>query len=163
MNTSSFPTFNVTSVAPDPSPVTYTSGANITYNGWQIQITGTPRAGDSFTTQSNTNGVGDNRNALLLGGLQTELTLAGSTASYQDLYGQTVAQVGSSTRQADVSRQAQESLLQQVTGSRDSVSGVNLDEEAAALIRFQQAYQAAAQVITSSNVLFDALLNAVRR
>lgn len=156
-------TFNITGVAPNPSPVAYTSGANITYNGWQIQITGSPQAGDSFTVEQNTNGVGDNRNALLLGGLQTQLTLSGSTASYQDLYGKTVAQVGSTTRQADVSRQAQESLLQQVTEARDAVSGVNLDEEAADLVRFQQAYQAAAQVISSSNSLFDALLNAVRR
>jgi flagellar hook-associated protein 1 FlgK len=53
--------------------------------------------------------------------------------------------------------------LQQVTEARDAVSGVNLDEEAADLVRFQQAYQAAAQVISSSNSLFDALLNAVRR
>lgn len=156
-------TFAVTGVAPDPSPVAYTSGANIAYNGWQIQITGTPQAGDTFTLQQNTNGVSDNRNALLLGGLQTQLSLAGSSASYQDLYGQVVAQVGSTTHQADISRQAQESLLGQVTAARDAVSGVNLDEEAADLVRFQQAYQAAAQVISSSNSLFDALLNAVRR
>ncbi|MBI3343965.1 MAG: flagellar hook-associated protein FlgK [Gammaproteobacteria bacterium] len=156
-------TFAVTGVAPNPSPVAYTSGANIAYNGWQIQITGTPQAGDTFTLQQNTNGVSDNRNALLLGGLQTQLTLAGSSASYQDLYGQVVAQVGSTTHQADISRQAQESLLGQVTAARDAVSGVNLDEEAADLVRFQQAYQAAAQVISSSNSLFDALLNAVRR
>ena len=156
-------TFAVTGVAPDPSPVTYTSGTNIAYNGWQIQITGTPQAGDTFTIQQNANGVSDNRNALLLGGLQTQLTLAGSSASYQDLYGQVVAQVGATTHQADIGRQAQEGLLRQVTGARDAVSGVNLDEEAADLVRFQQAYQAAAQVISSSNNLFDALLNAVRR
>ncbi len=156
-------TFNVTGVAPDPSPVAYTSGTNIAYNGWQIQISGAPKVGDVFTIQPNANGVGDNRNALLLGGLQAKLTLAGSTASYQDLYGQSVAQVGATTHQADITRQAQESLLRQVTDARDSVSGVNLDEEAAELIRFQQAYQAAAQVITSANTLFDTLLNAVRR
>jgi len=156
-------TFAVTGVAPNPSPVTYTSGTNIAYNGWQIQVTGTPQAGDTFTIQQNANGVSDNRNALLLSGLQTQLTLAGSSASYQDLYGQVVAQVGSTTHQADISRQAQESLLGQVTAARDAVSGVNLDEEAADLVRFQQAYQAAAQVISSSNSLFDALLNAVRR
>ncbi len=156
-------TFAVTGVVPDPSPVTYTSGANIAYNGWQIQITGTPQAGDTFTVQRNTNGVSDNRNALLMGGLQTQLTLSGSSASYQDLYGQVIAQVGSTTHQADISRQAQEGLLRQVTAARDAVSGVNLDEEAADLVRFQQAYQAAAQVISSSNSLFDALLNAVRR
>lgn len=155
-------TFAVTGVAPDPSPVAYTSGANIAYNGWQIQVTGTPQAGDTFTIQQNTNGASDNRNALLLGGLQKQLTLAGSSASYQDLYGQVVAQVGSTTHQADISRQAQDNLLKQVTAARDAVSGVNLDEEAADLVRFQQAYQAAAQVISGSNALFDALLSAVR-
>ena len=74
-----------------------------------------------------------------------------------------VAQVGSTTHQADISRQSQEGLLKQVIAARDAVSGVNLDEEAADLVRFQQAYQAAAQVISSSNALFDALLSAVRR
>lgn len=156
-------TFTVTGVAPDPSPVAYTSGANIDLNGWRVQINGAPQAGDSFTVQRNTGGVSDNRNALLLAGLRTQLTLAGGNASYQDAYGQLVADVGSSTRQADIGRKAQETQLAQVKNARDAVSGVNLEEEAADLVRFQQAYQAAAQVIGIADKLFQSLLMAIRR
>lgn len=156
-------TFTVTGVSPDPSPVAYTSGANIDFNGWRVQINGAPQAGDSFTVQHNTGGVSDNRNALLLAGLRTQLTLAGGNASYQDAYGQLVADVGSSTRQADIGRKAQETQLAQVKNAREAVSGVNLEEEAAALMRFQQAYQAAAQVISIADTLFQSLLLAIRR
>ncbi|RJQ47999.1 MAG: flagellar hook-associated protein FlgK [Gammaproteobacteria bacterium] len=156
-------TFTVTGVAPDPSPLAYTSGGNIDLNGWRIQITGAPQAGDSFTVERNTSGVSDNRNALLLAGLRTQLTLAGGNASYQDAYGQLVADVGSSTHQADIGRKAQETQLAQVKNARDATSGVNLEEEAADLVRFQQAYQAAAQVISIADTLFQSLLLALRR
>jgi flagellar hook-associated protein 1 FlgK len=64
----------------NPAGVAYTSGANITYNGWTTQITGTPRAGDTFTIARNISGVADNRNALLLTALQTTNTVANGTA-----------------------------------------------------------------------------------
>ncbi len=146
----------------NPTGVAYTSSGSITYNGWTIQIGGTPAAGDVFTVEANTGGVGDNRNALLLAGLQTRNTLQNGTASFQSAYASFVADAGVQTHQADISQQAQKSLLDQATAQRDSLSGVNLDEEAANLIKFQQAYQAAAQVIATSNTLFDTLLGAVR-
>ena len=74
-----------------------------------------------------------------------------------------MADVGTKTRQADINRQAQATLLNQVTQARESASGVNLDEEAASLVRFQQAYQAAARVISTANTLFTTLLDALRR
>ena len=126
-------------------------------------MTGTPAAGDVFRVGANTNGVSDNRNALLLAQLQTQRTLDNGTATYQDAYGQLVANVGTQTRQAEITRNAQEVLKNQAIESRDSLSGVNLDEEAADLVRLQQAYQAAAQVIAVSDTLFQALLGAVRR
>ena len=89
--------------------------------------------------------------------------MAGGSASITDSYIVMVADVGSDTKQAELSAIAQRGVLDKAISSRDSVSGVNLDEEAANLIRFQQAYQAAAQVITVANTLFDTLLNAVRR
>ena len=61
--------------------------------------------------------------------------------------------------QASISRDAQEVLTDEARDTRDSVSGVSLDEEAADLLRFQQAYQANAQVIQAANRLFDAILN----
>lgn len=141
----------------------YTSGGNIDANGWRTQISGVPRTGDKFTVDSNAGGVGDNRNALLLADLRSVKTLAGGTADFQNAYGQMVADVGNQTRQADITRAAQEQRLQQAEEAWSAVSGVNLDEEAANLVRFQQAYQAAAQVVAVSNQLFQTLLQSFGR
>jgi len=74
-----------------------------------------------------------------------------------------VFQVGAQTHSAQVSSSAQESLLNQATLERESLAGVNLDEEAANLLKYQQSYQAAAQVVTVANTLFDTLIGAIRR
>lgn len=141
----------------------YTSGATIAFNGLEAVVTGSANLGDRFSIAGNQGGVGDNRNMLALAGLQTKATLDKGNASYLDVYGRMVANVGAKSQQAAITRDAQATLLQQSVSARESVSGVNLDEEAAALIRFQQAYQAAAQVISTANELFQTLLGAVRR
>ncbi len=86
--------------------------------------------------------MGDNRNALLLSGLQGRATLLGSNASYDEVYSNMVADVGISTSQANIAKESREALLTQAKNARDSKSGVNLDEEAANIVKFQQAYQA---------------------
>lgn len=154
-------TFSVsspTSVPPILAGAGYTEGADISYNGWTVKITGAPANGDVFTVGPNTNGVSDNRNALLLVGLQTRNTLAGSTASYQSAYSQIVSSIGVQTRDINVTAQAQESLLKQSQQAQQSLSGVNLDEEAANLLRYQQAYQAAGKMMQIASTMFDTLL-----
>ena len=141
----------------------YVSGSNITFNGMQVSISGQPNLGDIFTVAPNNSGVSDNRNALLLANIQTQLTLKGNTASFEGAYSQLIVDVGSKTHQADINREAQRGLLNQAIDARESKSGVNLDEEAADLIRFQQSYQAAAQVIATADSLFQTLIDAVRR
>jgi flagellar hook-associated protein 1 FlgK len=131
--------------------------------GYQARITGNPAAGDEFSIDYNSGGVGDNRNALLLAGLQGERLMDSGNTSFNDAFGGLVADIGSKTRQAQISSSAQQTILQQNQAQRASVSGVNLDEEAADLIRFQQAYQAAAQVIAVADTLFSTLIDAVRR
>ena len=140
----------------------FSSGANIDVNGWRVQVTGTPRAGDQFVVEPNNGGIGDNTNARLLAGLQSTRILDGGTATYQEAYGSLVAEVGSQTHQSEVSKAALKTLMEHAVNSREQVSGVNLDEEAADLLRFQQAYQAAAQVIATGNAVFQELINAVR-
>ncbi len=142
----------------DPANVAYTSGGNVTYNGWTIQITGTPAAGDVFTVSLNSSGVADNRNAVLLGALQTQTPMVGGTASYQSAYSQIISQVGSKTQQVEVTGKAQQSLADQATTALQSLSGVNLDEEAANLLRYQQAYQASARVLDIASKLFEEIL-----
>jgi flagellar hook-associated protein 1 FlgK len=114
-------------------------------------------AGSPFT------GVGDNTNALALAELQKTPTLGGGKSTFEDVYGEIVANVGGRTHTADINNQAQEKLLGQAKEELGRISGVNLDEEAANLLRYQQAYQAAAQVIRVVNSTFDTLIAAVRQ
>lgn len=147
------------------NPATEGAGKQFTFAGFggiTFTLAGTPQTGDSFVIGNNTNAAGDNRNALALGDLRSALTLANSTATYENAYGQMVADVGTNTHRAQVNQNAQQSVLAQATEARDSVAGVNLDEEAANMVRFQQAYQAAAQMIAVSNSVFQTMLNAVK-
>ncbi len=152
---------------PVSGPTAYAPGVDTTigYSGMQFTISRTPLSGDTFTLERNTGAVSDNRNALELAALQTKRTLvdngAGATVDYQSAYGQLVSMVGTRTHQADVAGTAQNSVLEQATARRESVSGVNLDEEAADLMRYQQAYQATAQVLSTARSLFNSLLDAL--
>jgi len=131
--------------------------------GYSVKLSGAAATGDEFSTEYNTGGVGDNRNALLLSATANLKLMANGTASIFDSYSALVADVGSDTKQSELNALAQSRVLDQAVATRESISGVNLDEEAANLLRYQQAYQAAAQVITVANAMFDTLLNAVRR
>ena len=115
-------------------------------------------ASDASTVAPNVNGIPDARNALALGELQTQLTVAGGTSSFQSSYAQLVSSVGNKTREIGVTRNAQESLRDQSVAAREAMSGVNLDEEAANLLKYQQAYQAAARVMQIGSQLFEELL-----
>ncbi len=154
-------TFNVTGAGTgNPVGVAYpTASGSISYNGWTVQISGSPVAGDVFNVASNTNGAGDNRNALLMAGLQTKNLMENGTASLSGLYSQLVGEVGTATHQMAVSSQAQNNMLAKSVASQQSVSGVNLDEEAANLLQYQRAYQASAKAMQIANTMFDTLLS----
>lgn len=140
------------------SPLTYVSGSTITIAGVSFVISGAPKDGDTFSIEKNTSGVTDGRNALALGQLQTQNTMSGKTATYQSAYAQLVSDNGNKTREVKVTGAAQQALLDQSSAARDSLSGVNLDEEAANLIKYQQAYQASAKILSIASTLFDTLL-----
>ena len=106
----------------------------------------------------NQSGVSDGRNALALGKLQTQNTVAGGSANYQVAYERLVSDVGNKTREIQVTGDAQTALLKQSQDARDSLLGVNLDEEAANLLRYQQAYQASAKALDIGSKLFDVIL-----
>lgn len=167
---------NTTTSATLEAGIAYTPGADVFPTpgaldyGYQLQITGAPATGDEFTVGYNTDGIGDNRNALAMGQIQTANVLLGdstnglaATTTIQGTYAQLIADVGTKTNVAESNYNSQKAMLDFNETQFSSVSGVNLDEEAANLVRFQQAYQAAAQVISVSNTLFDSLLGAVRR
>jgi flagellar hook-associated protein 1 FlgK len=130
--------------------------------GATLELAGVPEAGDVLTISNNTSGAGDNRNALRMAELQTAASLLGNSASYQDVFASTVSSVGIQTRQAETSAETQVTLQRQAEQALNALSGVNLDEEAANLLKFQQAYQATAQVVASANEMFNTLLSAFR-
>lgn len=136
----------------------YSSGADVNYNGWKLQISGAPAAGDVFRVGPNTGATGDNSNALALSALQNAST-TGGTATFQGAYSAIVNQVGNKTRELEVTSAAASELFKSATNAQQSVSGVNLDEEAANLLRYQQAYQAAGKVMKAASDMFDVLLS----
>ena len=144
-------------------------GSTISQNGWTFSVSGAASAGDvfqigangdAFVIKNNQGGIGDNRNALELVALETEPQLMGGN-DYRGVYNTMIAEVGAQGRRVESTLQSQEALLEQSTMTRESISGVNLDEEAANLVRYQQAYEASAQMIQVANSLFNTLLQAV--
>jgi len=133
------------------------------FGGMSFSISGVPADGDTFVIGNNTGGSSDNRNALSLVNLQSMDQLLGGSATYGETYAQMVSDVGSKTHHAEMNLSAQESLLTRTQDAMQEVSGVNLDEEAAKLVQYQQAYQASAQIISVANTLFDTLIGAIRR
>ncbi len=133
-------------------------------------ISGRPENGDTFTIGFNQHGVSDNRNALKLADLQNKQVVGvdanikniATGMSFTDDYGNTIERVGTLTAQARQDEVATDAVLKQATDNRDSLSGVNLDEEAAKLIQFEQYYNASAQVIQVARSLFDTLINTFR-
>ncbi|MRX07048.1 flagellar hook-associated protein FlgK [Pseudoduganella sp. FT25W] len=146
-------------VYPAGTPVPYTDGANISFGGANFAISGTPADQDTFTIGPNTSGVGDSRNGALLAGLQTKNVMNNGTATFQTSYAQMVNFVGTKAREAQISSTAADASVKQATDAQQSVSGVNLDEEAANLLRYQQAYQASGKVMQVASQLFDTLLS----
>lgn len=140
-------------------PYAPATGAQISINGIAFDLAGTPGNGDTFVIESNAGGTADGRNILALGKLQTQKTISGGKASYQDAYAQLVSDNGNLTRQVEVTGKAQQALFEQANSRREAMSGVNLDEEAANLIRYQQAYQASAKMLEIGSKLFETLLS----
>lgn len=149
----------VATVNPAPvATVPFVAGSQLSFGGVNLTITGVPANNDTFVISQNVSGVGDNRNALALGALQSKTTLDNGTTTFQGSYAQLVSLVGNKTREIQVNTTASTAFFEQANFANQNESGVNLDEEAANLIRFQQAFQAAGKVVQVASTLFDFLL-----
>ncbi|MDR2014114.1 MAG: flagellar hook-associated protein FlgK [Azoarcus sp.] len=154
------------------NPVTQSSGAQYTLTGpgglaFTFTLSGIPSDGDTFTLQATEAGVADNRNANLLVALQTAKLLfngasGAPTATIDGAYSQLVNKVGNKTHEMQVNELTQTALYAQACEARDSLSAVNLDEEAANLVRYQHAYQASGQVMSVAQRLFDEIISIMR-
>lgn len=137
----------------------YVADDAIRYGGLEMSFSSPPRAGDLFRVDGNRDGTGDNGNALLMAELETEgVTGPNRSVNLGDAYLAVIDRLANVTQQAQVAVKALEVVRQQAVEARESVSGVSLDEEAASLIRFQQAYQAAAKSMQVASQMFDAVL-----
>jgi len=141
---------------------TYVEGEPLTlaFAGWSVRLTlrGTPAAGDELYLDPNTNANADGGNFLALARLQERRVLDGATATWAQAWSETVSAVGNRTQEALIRADSSARLAEQARAAREAVSGVNLDEEAANLLRYQQAYQAAAKALAVSAALFERLL-----
>jgi flagellar hook-associated protein FlgK len=138
-----------------PDPLSATS--SLSYRGLKLEFSTAPKQGDEFTIDGNHDGIGNNETMLALVALESQgLTPSGMTLT--DAYIERVNQVGNVARQAAIAEQALEVVYRQAQEARDGISGVSLDEEASALVRFQQAYQANAKVMQTAMSLFDSIL-----
>ena len=148
------------------APMDYTPGQPITINGWSITLTGTPAAGDTV----------DVANALDFG--EAFRLNAGNAGAFLDLrdkkvfdegttlsdgFSAAMAVVGTRTQSVQLAEKLSSTVAKNLEMDRTAVSGVNLDEEAARLLQYQQAYQASSKVIQIAQSLFDSVLNAVGR
>lgn len=130
---------------------------SIGYRGLTLEFSTYPKAGDKFTIDGNKDGIGNNEAMLRLVELENERLMPGGL-TMTEAYIERVNQVGNVARQAAIAKQALTVVYQQALEARDGISGVSLDEEASALVRFQQAYQANAKVMQTSLALFEAIL-----
>ena len=129
----------------------------IRYQGLSLSFTAAPKANDTFTLDGNTDGIGNNENMLAMSALETKAVVGKKTLS--NAYVDQINEMGNIARQATISQTALTVVHDQAVKSRDTISGVSLDQEAADLIRYQQAYQAAAKTLQIAGQLFDAVLH----
>ena len=129
--------------------------------GYNLKINGTPKVQDSFTISDNLGGVGDGRNILSMLDLQEDKHALEGKGNFQELFSEVVASVGASVQSTNLNLSSAEMIKDAAASSASELSGVNMDEEAAQLIEYQQAYQASARVLQTARELFDALIDRI--
>jgi flagellar hook-associated protein 1 FlgK len=155
----SIPLKDATGAPIPPAPATqYTAAFSMT-------IAGSPSNGAGINVSLSQPGSLDNRNGTTLAGLQTAQTVDTGSASkgisLNDAYGKLVEGVGSKAAQGKLDSAATEAILANAKGARDSLSGVDLDEETGNLVKYQQYYTASSQIIKAAQEIFSTLINSI--
>lgn len=153
--------------------IPYSQNISIAINGAVFSISGQPINGDTFNLGSNDGARLDSRNILAIGELQNHNTVAGNittnhtstedrgTTTLQGAYSAMVALIGTRAQQMNISAETQATVLQNAQDNKQSLVGVNLDEEYVNMIEYQEAYQAAAKCIETAQIMFDSIISAV--
>ncbi|WP_076419615.1 flagellar hook-associated protein FlgK [Colwellia sp. UCD-KL20] len=133
---------------------------------FQLEIKGNPTGSSALAREefsiADSFGVGNGNNATLMGLTQEKGIINGEKETFSQSLGVSTSTVGSKAKSAELVESTAQALFTKAYNRNQSTSGVNLDEEAANLLKFQQAYQASSQIISISNTIFDTLLQAVR-
>ena len=129
--------------------------------GLNLRMIGDPKVLDKFSIKGNINGTGDGRNIHQMILLQQDELKSEGKGDFQEIFSQLVASVGANVQSSEISLKAAESIYDSANAALSELSGVNLDDEAAQLIQYQQAYQASARVLQSARELFDTLISVI--
>ena len=144
----------------NPTGIAYVAGMSVAYNGWEMTLSGTPEAGDTITVTPTLNPATDNRNARAMLGLADKGMVEGRR--FTDAFAELLADVGVRSQSVNASVALSERVLLDAQAARGAESGVNLDEEAARLMQYQQAYQAAAKLLATAQAVFEEILRTGR-
>jgi flagellar hook-associated protein 1 FlgK len=145
----------------NPSGVAYVPGQTINYNGWELTLKGSPQPGDTYTVQANAYPAIDAGNAHAMLAIRDLALFDGAATT--DGYAGVMAEIGVRVQSAGFASAVSKSIAANADSDQSSLAGVNLDEEAARLLQFQQAYQASAKILQVSQTLFDSLLQNLAR
>jgi flagellar hook-associated protein 1 FlgK len=142
----------------NPTGLTYVAGQSISYNGWTLTLKGTPAAGDTITVQASSAAyrARDGSNATALNSIRNTAMFDGAPAA--EGYANVLARVGTLSQAAQYASTVSSTIANSAASAKASVTGVNLDEEAAKLLQYQQAYQASAKMVQIAQSIFDSLL-----
>ena len=135
----------------------YTIGQPVEYLGMSFTINGDASVGDTYSVLTDPTRTGDNRNAVLLAALQGKDALGENSGTFQDIYAAMSTQLSATAQAANDTSTSSQAAVASLQSAYDGKTGVSLDTEAANLLRFQQAYQASAEVINTAKALFDAI------
>ena len=131
----------------------------ISYQNLEISLSGPPATGDRYLVDGNIDGIGNNQNIIAIAGLEKKrVTGTDKGLTLSEGYDGMVTTIGNYSQRAAVSKEALTVIYEESVSKRDQVSGVSLDQEAADLVRYQQAYQASAKVMQTAGILFDAIV-----
>lgn len=131
--------------------------------GYSIELSGIPATGDRFNIQYNSNGFGDNFNGLKLASLQSKAIMDNQRTTFDEDFNNFISSLAVSINSAQISQKSDRIVMDQASATRESISGVNLDEEAVKLLQYEKAYQASANAISTASRMLDALLSIAAR
>lgn len=113
----------------------------------------------SLGAQGRSGELGDGRAALEIASIRNQPVMVGRIPSFDDYFADTVVLTGLKGQESEIALKTQELIMQDLRNTRASISGVNIDEELAQMIKYQHGYSAASRFINTMNSMLDTIIN----